>query len=444
MGFGAIYRFGISPAGIGNMIAQAAEPALNSRETRVGDGRLLNKETVVEYYAGPDARSVENRGKDPNFHYASGAQPDAFFTASMADRWRPAMRSDDNDTDGVLDNVDRCPGTTHHVTVDRFGCGLFDAVLKDVTFKSGSDWLTPRARGQLDLLADTLLAFPESRVQVRAHTDSVGPADTNLALSSRRAEVVIQYLQSKGVNELQLQAVGMGEAQPIDSNQSAEGRRNNRRVDVVTLPDQDAGQLLEAVNVDSVKVIAANRGPDDARAVAIGSDVWNTARRPGRKSSPVTPSSPVKKAAKEPGLMAAMPAQRDSSTPVNPLPRPGFARGFAVTGVVDGVSFDNGMSQLSTQGKEALQPLLDALRESAKVRVAVMAHTDDQGTIENNKILSNARAESVVKYLADNGIDRTRLRAEGYGEILPLVQNVTDDDRARNRRIEIRILPKEQ
>ena len=69
-----------------------------------------------------------------------------------------------------------------------------------------------------------------------------------------------------------------------------------------------------------------------------------------------------------------------------------------------------------------------------------MAHTDDQGDAEDNKQLSVQRAESVVSHLVSLGIERTRLEAEGYGELLPLVQNVTADDRTRNRRVEIRVI----
>ena len=252
VGFGAVYRFGISPRGIGRMIADAAKPAL-SDDSLASNQRSSPKETIVERYAGPDARPVGS--STPGMYYTSGAEPDADYVGTMSNRWRPAMRADDRDQDGVMDDADSCPDTASHVTVDRFGCGLFDAVLHEVTFKSGSNWLTPRARAQLDLLAETLLAFPESRIQVRAHTDSQGAADTNLALSSRRAEVVVLYLQSLGVNELQLQAVGLGEAQPLDSNKTSKGQRRNRRVDIVTLPDQDAGQLLYASNVESNAVM---------------------------------------------------------------------------------------------------------------------------------------------------------------------------------------------
>ncbi|MFK7861086.1 MAG: OmpA family protein [Granulosicoccus sp.] len=456
MGFGAIYRFGISPRGIGRMIAEAAEPALSTRSTEIVKSRGYSEdETVVERYAGPGARPAS--GAAPHLHYTSGAEPDKNYVGSMAERWRPAMRADDRDVDGVLDNVDSCPDTTKHVTVDRYGCGLFDAVLHDVTFKSGSRWLTPRARGQLDLLAETLLAFPEARIQVRAHTDSQGPADMNLGLSSRRAEVVIQYLQSRGVHELQLQAVGMGEAQPLDSNKTKKGRLRNRRVDIVTLPNQDAGQLLMASNVGSSNVMTVQNSAVDntpEKGTLVGNDDWNSAPRFSKPKKPAGGTS--LKAGNEPGLMAAMPAvapkpkmkgspgaRRGSvSVPlaVAPLPQPGFARNFKFSGVLDGVTFEQGNSNLSPESIKAIEPLKKALKANPSIRVAIMAHTDNQGGADNNKALSARRAESVVKHLVSGGVDASRLKAEGYGELLPLVQNVTDADRQRNRRIEVRVL----
>ena len=454
VGFGAVYRFGISPQGIGRLIADAAEPALASKSTQVAkNGAYSGSETIVERYAGPDARP--NGRTAPHLHYATGAEPDARYVGSMANRWRPAMRSDDRDQDGVLDHADSCMDTANQVTVDRHGCGLFDAVLHEVTFKSGSHWLTPRARAQLDLLAETLLAFPEARIQVRAHTDSRGPADVNLALSSRRAEVVVQYLQSRGVHELQLQAVGMGEAQPLDSNDEAEGRRRNRRVDVVTLPDQDAGQLLIASNFGSNAVMTVqNTTSAGTKSTTVGNDDWNSApkikkRNPERKPAPENKD-------KLPVLQAALPDYTHRSVgatasvksglkarryTVAPLPRPGFAPDFKYSGVLTGVKFGQGASSLSEAARQSLEPLLKELQRNKSVRIAIMAHTDDQGGIDENKALSTQRADAVVAYLVSNGVDSSRLKAEGYGELLPLVQNVSESDRERNRRIEVRVLP---
>jgi len=452
VGFGAVYRFGLSPQGIGRMIAAAAEPALTSKSTKVAKvGTLPSSGTIVERYAGPNARPAN--GGAPHLHYTSGAEPDQKYVGSMSERWRPAMRADDRDVDGVLDNVDSCPDTADHVTVDRFGCGLFDAVLHEVTFKSGSRWLTPRARAQLDLLADTLLAFPEARIQVRAHTDSRGAADMNLDLSSRRAEVVVLYLQSKGVHELQLQAVGIGETQPLDANNTSAGRKRNRRVDIVTLPDQDAGQLLVAENVSSQAVMTTQNtfaGKQDSAGTRIGNDEWNSAVKSTKPETSKGKAST--RINSEPGLLAALPETATLSAQVRaatakgpvyvpaPLPRPGYAPDFPFSGVLKGVNFERGESSLSPDAQNALSPLMQALIGNPSIKVAIMAHTDNNGGTTVNQILSVKRADSVVQHLIGGGVAPARLKAEGYGETLPLVQNVTDADRRRNRRVEVRVL----
>jgi len=370
--------------------------------------------------------------------YTKGAHPNRNYITNTKNRRQAAKRENDRDLDGVLNRSDRCPDTAAHVTVDRYGCGLFDAILEEVVFKSGSRWLTPRARKQLDLLADTLLAFPESRIQVRAHTDSLGPADRNLELSSLRAEVVVQYLQSRGVYELQLQAVGMGETQPLESNSTPKGRRRNRRVEIVTLPDQDAGQLLESVSVNSPRVVTVNDTSAGAQDRQLAIDAWKSSQ-PFKSTSP----KPVAPTSNEPGLLAATPAATDSTArrdlPVAALRE--LSSGFPITGVVTGLHFEKGQASLSLTAKTALKKLVRALQDHPKVSIAIMAHTDDRGNSDANMRLSRERAKAVTQHLVDQGIARNRLKAEGYGDMLPLFQNTTDADHARNRRIEIRITP---
>jgi len=452
IGFGAIYRFGLSPSGIGSMIAEAAEPALGAAHTTVArDGRTLTGNASARHNP-LLARNDEsaNRQSTAAKPYSSNHARAGGGMKTIEDRWRPAMRAGDRDADGVLDTADNCKDTGSHVTVDRFGCGLFDAVLEDVIFKSGSRWLSARARGQLDQVAETLLAFPESRVQVRAHTDAEGAADMNLGLSSRRAEVVVQYLQSRGVNELQLQAAGIGEAQPLDSNGSADGRRRNRRIDLVTLPDLDAGRLLVASSIGTARVISVSDAsqiqPDRdsyQQTTLKAARQWNvrdtaTGTEPGLQSAePVTSPSPT-----GPTMQAKPATQNKVQRPaISPIPVPGVVPGLELAGVVEGLSFSQGSAVLDAAAQNALQPVVKALQGHASVSIAVMAHTDDKGQAESNLLLSQTRAEAVVKHLARQGIAGSRLRAEGYGELLPLVQNVTEKDRARNRRIEIRVLP---
>lgn len=139
----------------------------------------------------------------------------------------------DSDGDGVPDYKDQCPGTPSGVKVNQLGCPERKAIiLKGVNFAFNSAELTPESLTILDGVAEILSKHPDLKVTIAGHTDSVGTADYNKKLSQRRAESVRNYLTSRGVNAANLTAVGFGEEQPIASNDEAEGRTKNRRVEL--------------------------------------------------------------------------------------------------------------------------------------------------------------------------------------------------------------------
>ena len=105
--------------------------------------------------------------------------------------------------------------------------------LGDVLFATGKSELRPAALGTLDALLASINKEPNRTIVVEGHTDSVGKPGANLELSQRRADAVMQYLVAHGVTPQRIRASGKGEANPVDSNATAEGRQRNRRVDVV-------------------------------------------------------------------------------------------------------------------------------------------------------------------------------------------------------------------
>ena len=135
----------------------------------------------------------------------------------------------DSDGDGVVDRLDECPGTPRGATVDARGCER-QLHLRDVTFEFDSAQLTAPAREYLNTIADTLIQRGRFAIEVQGHTDSVGADAYNLGLSQRRAESVRDYLVERGVPASRLKATGFGETQPIESNETEEGRALNRRV----------------------------------------------------------------------------------------------------------------------------------------------------------------------------------------------------------------------
>ena len=107
-----------------------------------------------------------------------------------------------------------------------------ELVLAGAAFDSGSASLSPAAQGQLNEVAATLRDFPELKVRITGHSDSVGDSGRNLALSKRRAESVRGYLVLQGVASERLEAIGLGENSPIAPNDTAAGRAKNRRVEL--------------------------------------------------------------------------------------------------------------------------------------------------------------------------------------------------------------------
>lgn len=109
--------------------------------------------------------------------------------------------------------------------------------LGDVLFASGETTLEPEAEARLQDVVDLLASEPGKQIRIEGHTDSTGSASANMRISRQRAEAVRDALVDLGIEAERIQAVGMGEDFPIASNESADGRSQNRRVDVILLND---------------------------------------------------------------------------------------------------------------------------------------------------------------------------------------------------------------
>jgi outer membrane protein OmpA-like peptidoglycan-associated protein len=111
------------------------------------------------------------------------------------------------------------------------------ANMSDVLFKTGSFELMPAARERLAKVSGIVLAYPSLHLQVEGHTDSVGTDEYNQTLSEKRADAVRQYFVQQGVSADSIEARGFGKAVPIASNDTPEGRQQNRRVELVLSGD---------------------------------------------------------------------------------------------------------------------------------------------------------------------------------------------------------------
>lgn len=103
----------------------------------------------------------------------------------------------------------------------------------EVTFAFDSEEIRPGAHQTLDQVATTLRENPNLRVRIEGHTDSVGSAQYNEGLSQRRADSVRDFLASRGIAENRMTTRGFGEERPVATNETDEGRAQNRRVEIL-------------------------------------------------------------------------------------------------------------------------------------------------------------------------------------------------------------------
>ena len=108
-------------------------------------------------------------------------------------------------------------------------------ILKNVFFDTGSSTLRATSFIELNKLRDLLTENATIRIQLNGHTDNVGSDSDNLSLSENRAKAVYIYLMENGIDASRLAYKGFGETQPIDSNDTAEGRQNNRRTEFIII-----------------------------------------------------------------------------------------------------------------------------------------------------------------------------------------------------------------
>lgn len=149
---------------------------------------------------------------------------------------------EDSDADGVVDSIDKCPASPAEEEVDATGCKAVLTTARELTLKvdfgSGSGKIIGDAASGvlLDVVA-LLNKYPETTVRIEGYTDNRGSASGNRKLSEKRANAVAKVLVDElGISPERVSAEGFGDAKPVASNDTEEGRAQNRRVVAVVLP----------------------------------------------------------------------------------------------------------------------------------------------------------------------------------------------------------------
>lgn len=145
---------------------------------------------------------------------------------------------EDMDDDGVLDQDDECPEVAG--LPENEGCPApsvevieeLNEYSRTVLFDLDKATIRPESDETLQAIADIMREYPYTIFHIEGHTDSLGAAEYNEQLSRDRAEAVVEWLVEHGIPKSRLTSEGYGETQPIASNDTAEGRQQNRRVEI--------------------------------------------------------------------------------------------------------------------------------------------------------------------------------------------------------------------
>jgi outer membrane protein OmpA-like peptidoglycan-associated protein len=191
---------------------------LSSARQKLADASAASKQSEAQAQVEAERRAraaAEEQAKDK----ISQAQ-------SQLDAERQARLAAEESARGAREALEKAG------TVKEEARGTVITLSGSVLFASGRSVLLPSAQQTLDQVADALRTGA-GNILVEGHTDSRGADRTNLTLSKERAGAVVEYLVSRGVPRERLEAAGLGSSRPVADNSSAEGRANNRRVEIV-------------------------------------------------------------------------------------------------------------------------------------------------------------------------------------------------------------------
>lgn len=156
----------------------------------------------------------------------------------------------DSDGDGVPDYQDQCPNTPARAKVDENGCQVvLTSDLREtlyIEFELGRAEVRATSMDEVNKIANMMYEYPSARLLIEGHSDSSGARAFNLSLSEQRADAVKRILvQRHEIDESRIETVGYGPDKPIANNDTAEGRAQNRRVEIVLRAQLQEAQFEE-------------------------------------------------------------------------------------------------------------------------------------------------------------------------------------------------------
>lgn len=311
----------------------------------------------------------------------------------------------------------------------------------EIFFDFGKHDLRPEA----DSVIGKMVAFTKNKdnftVKITAHTDSIGSITNNEGLSLRRANSVKQLLVAKGIAEDRISYAFLGEKMPVTSNASEMGRQQNRRATVeVFLAQQMVTISGTVVDEKTGKPLISDivlRTKDVSDTIKTGAD--------GRFETMVAPGTILGIDAysechfMKSEMIKALPKSPPVSLPLRPTEKGAMAD-------IDNLYFVGNQAILLENSKPVLPKILRFMQLNPQMKIEIAGHINlpNSAPVKDNSdyfLLSQKRAQVVYDYLSENGIPSDRIQWKGYGNWeMRLPYATKEEDQAKNRRVEIRVL----
>jgi outer membrane protein OmpA-like peptidoglycan-associated protein len=311
-----------------------------------------------------------------------------------------------------------------------------------VYFDFGSDQLDEASRSQLMHFAAQVEAVEGLRIQLVAHTDSIGRLEDNLDLSRRRAASVAAVLQAAGISDSLITTAGKGELDPVASNNNEQGRQQNRRVEIIaqsTIPMRElSGQIEDK-----------SKGEGVPATVLLSTPTWSDSLQTdtaGRFHTTVPALEKVRIDAFAKGYFfdtKIVPPDESRSKAAIKLPLPRAEKGVSLP--VKRLHFLGDQAILVAKSIPELDRLMRFLQVNDGMHISIHGHVNvpNSPPVRENSThfwLSVRRAEHIYEFLVNSGVDPERLSYEGHGNSMMLYPNaVSEGQQAANRRVEIRV-----
>lgn len=194
---------------------------------------------AINFVIGSDSSESGDNNRQPAEVVERAAEQAGQKASEVAEEAKAAVvAAIDSDGDGVADALDKCADTSAGAKVDESGCNV--VLTEDiretlyVQFSTAGSTVAEASMAEIGRIANLMREFPDVQLLLEGHTDSSGSADLNLRLSQQRAAAVKQVLIDRfSIDGSRIDTIGRGEDAPAFSNDTAEGRAKNRRVEAV-------------------------------------------------------------------------------------------------------------------------------------------------------------------------------------------------------------------